>query len=68
MLDSGISHGSLLAINVKIVLCPPLNRITLGQHISDNYNRVGVQHGTSNILLQYSADSINRNPIKRRAL
>jgi len=56
--------------------CPPLNRITLGQHKNDNNNRM-IQltdkfcellryYGTSNIWLQYAADSIIRDPIKRR--
>jgi len=52
---------------------PPLNRITLGLHKSDNNNRI-IQltdifcellryYGTSNIWLQYAADSIIRDPI-----
>jgi len=58
--------------------CPPLNRITLGQHRSDNNNQmIQLTHifcvllrynGTSNIWLHYAADSIIRDPIKRRAL
>ncbi len=53
-------------------------RITLGQHKSDNNNRM-IQltdvfcvllryNETSNIWLQNAADAINRDPIKRRAL
>jgi len=60
------------------VQCPPLNWITLGQHKSDNNNRM-IQltnvfyvmlwyNGTSNIWLQYAADSIICDPIKRRPL
>ncbi len=63
---------------IHMVQCPPLNRITLGQHRNDNNNRM-IQltkvscvllryNGTSNIWLQYGADSILRDPIKRRAL
>jgi len=62
----------------KFIQCPPLNRITLGQHKSDNNNRM-IQlndvfcvllrcNGTSNIWLQYAADSIIRDSIKRRTL
>jgi len=58
--------------------CPLLKRITLGLHKSDNNNRM-IQltdifyvllryNGTSNIWLQYTADSIIRDPIMRRAL
>ncbi len=57
---------------------PPLNRITLGQHKSDNNNRmilltdvICVLLGyiwASKFWLQYAADSIIRDPIKRRAL
>jgi hypothetical protein len=55
---------------------PPLNRITLGQHKSDkvipneSINRrvlCTVKWG-SNFLLQYAADSVIRDQIKRRAL
>jgi len=61
-----------------IVQCPLLYRITLGQHKSDNNNRM-IQFtdafcvlfrydGTKNIWLQYAADSINRDLIKGQAL
>jgi hypothetical protein len=54
--------------------CPPLNGITLGQHRTDSNNRM-IQltelffvllryNGTSNIWLQYAADSIICDPIK----
>jgi len=57
--------------------CPPLYGITLGTRKSDNNNRM-IQltnvfcvllryNGTSLIWLQYAADSIIRDPIKRRA-
>ncbi len=66
-----------LSLNQSIQ-CPLLNRITLGLQKSDNNNRM-IQltdvlcvllrySGTSNIWLQYAADSIIRDPIKRRAL
>jgi len=61
-----------------VVQCPPLNRTTLGQHKSDNKNQIIqltdvfcvplMYNGISNIWLQYAADSIIRDPIKRRAL
>ncbi len=61
-----------------LIQCPPLNRINLGQRKSDNNNRMfqltdvfcllSRYNGTSIIWLQYAADSIIRDPIKRRAL
>jgi len=60
------------------IQCPPLNRITLGSLKSDNNNRM-IQltdvfcvllryNGTRLIWLQYAADYIIRDPIKRRTL
>ncbi len=71
-------HNLNLMSHKKTLQCPPLNRITLAQHKSDNNNRM-IQltavfcvllryNGTCNIWLQYSADAINRDPMKRRAL
>jgi len=63
--------------NIFNAQCPQLNRITLGQRKSDNNNRM-IQltdvfcvllryNGTSIIWLQYVANYIIRDPIKRRA-
>ncbi len=61
-----------------MIQCPPLNRITFGQHKSDTNNRmiqltdvfyVLIRYKwASNFWLQLTADSIIRDPIKRRAL
>ncbi len=72
-IDFGFLTQTVLFITIQ---CPSLNRITLSQHRSDNNNRM-IQltdafcvllryNGTSNIWLQYAADSIIRDPIKRR--
>jgi len=60
------------------IQCPLLNRITLGQHKSDNKNRMIpltnvfcvllIYNWISIIWLQYAADSIISDPIKPRAL
>ncbi len=55
----------------KIIQCPPLNRITLGRHESDNNNRMIQLTDVFCVLFIYIwaiFDSIIRDPIKRRAL
>ncbi len=67
--------SSLLSFYPNDIQCPPLNRITLGQHKSDNNNRMiqltdvicvllGYKRA-SNFWLQWAADSIIRDPVKR---
>jgi hypothetical protein len=73
----------ILVSEIVKIQCPPLNRITLGQHESndsesDDNNRMiqltedfcalFIYKWASNIWLQKAADPIIRDPIKRRAL
>jgi len=61
-----------------LIQCTPLYRITLGQHKSDNNNRMFEltdifwvllrYNGLIHIWLLYAADSIIHDPIKRQAL
>ncbi len=64
--------------DTKLIQCPPLNRITLAQYKSDTNNPM-IQltdvfcvvlryKWASNFWLQWAADSILRDPIKRRVL
>jgi hypothetical protein len=51
-------HQTLLMIIIKLLLqCPPLNRITLGQHKSDNNNRMIQLTNIFCVLLRYNGTS-----------
>ncbi len=50
-------HGPNLLEKIRVLQCPPLNRITLDRHKSDNNNRMIQLTDVFCVLLIYNEDS-----------